>query len=316
MNKFFCLAVVLLVGAVSAADIALGPISFTAMDSISQILSLGIQNTGNVTLTLVTFTVKPNIISISVNYPSGGSLSNVGSISGGAAGYGNFQVVAPAGAWSLAFNVTYKKSNVWYNHIGSIPLYVDGGGGGGEGKRSVEVADDEDFVIQARTGDYIVGPSSFTAYSSTGTWFSLYCQATSTTLVGVTYTIVPEIISISIYYGFGNSFGNVTSATYKASNFLMSGPSGTYNLNVTINYKKSGVQYSKWSLIPAYFADEGTGTEGFQGRLRAVQKDIAQLGGLTLIAGLAVGGVALVAVVASVVALVVVKRRNNAQIVA
>lgn len=317
MKSITSIVLLFCIAATVAVDIAaVGPSSFGALDSIVTSQSLAIQ--AGAALTSVTFTATPSSPSIAIYYPSSGTNSNVGSIANGAVGFGGFQILGSHGLYTITFNITYKKSNVWYNHITANYNLAIGEGGESDGKRDVttvalETIKLEDGIeVTLRDSEFNMASFAFVADDSIPTWQSLAVQAGSSAVSQISYTVVPSSPSIGISFGpNGNAISNLSANGVAGSSFQVNCAGGVYTYNFTYTYKIGGVQ-KKQNFIRDLYCGEGGGSDGKRS-ITAEKAEVAKPSALdiTVVASLAIGGVALVAVVAIVIAVVIVKKQST-----
>lgn len=308
MNKSLFVFVAIL-ATVFAADLNITGY-FTGQDSYSSTNAATFA--ASVTVNSVSFTIAADP-TITISYPGSGSSGTVGSISSGASGYGNFQVVSPWGTHTLTFIVKYKKTstgNTWQYYNQTLPLYIEGGDSTTYSKKT-NVEKDEEVVVQSANGnaDFTIQPEYWVAEESQPTWQSIQITSNGPALASVSYTIITDG-NMGIYYHSGNVIGNIDASGSGRSNFQMTGTfAGNNYVTVRINYRKSGVPktHSETMLVRIGSGDETTYSK------RVVQPKASlptEMNNVTVI-GLAIGGIALIAIVAVVVVVAVVKRQRS-----
>lgn len=303
MNSFIVFVSLALVAFVASQDVIVtGP--FVAEDSVTSSSFCSIKNNAGASISFVTFTIQRDP-TIAIYYPNSASKSSVGSISNGATGSGDYQILGPTGMHTVNVVVNYRKGSTWFNVTSTHQIKI--GGEATEGKRSL--------APRAGNGDVgIVTPSiGYAAFDSTPTWQNLEIKTGSASLTGVTYTVTssnPAVLGI-YYERSGNSLGVMAANSSRSPNFQMNGPSGMFTFDITINYRKGGVASSYTETVQVKISND-VATEGkrlAQSSHAFLPSAVAQ--NPTAVLGLAVGGIALIAIVAVVVVVAVVKRRTN-----
>jgi len=304
------------VSLVSSVDVTISG-TFYGSDSQASYNSLAV--TAGAALSQVSFFAIPDDISIAIYYPNSATKTSIGSIANGATGYGGFQIIGSPGLYNLLFTVTYKKGPTFYNFTGSLPLQIAGNGDPTEGRRMIEdfqVQLARDAEVEARSGnaDFVVYPYTYSASEAITTWQSVTVASRGPALTSVTFIVTPSDPSVAIYYGpNGNNIGNVAANSVAGSSFQMNGPTGRYILAVRLNYRKAGVAYTYTEYIETFISTEET--SGSDGKRAVVGKaflpSVAQNMNSATVAGLVIGGVALIAIVAVVIVVVVVKRQRT-----
>lgn len=248
----FCL-IALMASSAQSVDMTLWPPAFSARDSIAVWMQLQITSTGS-NLKRLAFVAIPDSGSIGITYTGGASNCYIGSIAPSATGYGSFQLVGPSGNYNLAFNITYKIEDAWYNYNKSFPLDITEDDKRSEGKQilSLTIDDKGDVAaVQLRSEEVTLGPSSYEAESNVPIWQRLVVSAGDSDLEDVSYLIKPDNALVSVQYPpFGNVVGSVAAQSSVSASYQLVGPAGSYSVNASISYKKDSVSYKYWQIIP------------------------------------------------------------------
>jgi len=264
------------------------------------------------------------VVPAGVTVSCGGVSCSVGSIVSGATGWGRFSVVALFdGVYDMTVIATYQVvgSSDWVYAVKSFALYV------GESKRAAAVVvsklSNDDFQgagIQTRStnDDMSITPSYFTAPDDTNTWeyFNINANPVNN-LYNLTWTVTPDDTSVIIEYPpTGNFVASIPRNTSWTVDFAAFADTGNYNLNISIRYIKgvSGTVYRTWwTVIPLYVAAGATSSSFRMGSAKATS--IVAGNGQNMIrvdvaVGIAVGGIALVAAIAVVSAMVILRKKQ------
>lgn len=313
MNKSIVVILsVAFLASVFAADVTIYG-DFTGQDALAATQTVTVA--AGATLSSVSFTAIPNDPTVYISYPGSGSSSSIGSISNGATGFGYFQSIANSGSYYVIIVVKYKKSNIWYSFNSTLLLAIEGGDTTTYGKKAV-TPKDEEVVVQSNSlgnADFTIEPyDGWYMEDAATTWQTIRIISNGPALSSVTYTITSADAAITVYYNerTGNSIGNIAANGEGYSYFQMTGNSGTHQVSVRIQYRKSGVakSYTETMFVTVAGGDNTTyGKRSIQAKIAAALP--AEMNNLTVI-GLAFAGIALIAIVAVVVVVAVVKRQR------
>jgi len=336
--KLISFILVAFVAAVAADLCSLGndldiQASFSSSDSLVSLQHVAVVNklTGS-GFTNVLNNVSFTAVGLGVITSYGGYLNaRVGSILAGATGWGQFNALSFQGTHSVYINVVYRlgSNHQWKTACKRFDYSV------GNFRRSEDQLDLSSLApseeatrsLEART-DYVqVTPTSFTAEDSTTTWNSFVITTYSSALTNITWGVIPGDSSITIGYpGNGNYVASIAANSVYTTSFSILGGAETTTLNCTVRYRRSGTG-STWQYysVSRLLLISGGGSSSSVKRIATEVKDVtvreaaqveASANGVQYIRadyalGVAVAGIALVAAVAVVGAMVLIRRRST-----
>jgi len=112
--------------------------------------------------------------------------------------------------------------------------------------------------------DITVTPTGYTSYDGIAQNSNVQiANSAGVTLTDVTFSVIPDNSNVQVSFPSGTSVGSISNAASGYGVFQIVGSTGWYSLNVTVRYKKSGVQYS-YSHFPSLnvITEGGGGEEG------------------------------------------------------
>lgn len=279
-------------------------------------------------------------------------IGNVGAVNGKSNGTGSFYVYGDAGVYSLQILVTYKQNGQQQlSTQGPFSLTVSGPAGpqgpqGPQGPREVSreelgdvevVFESEDFSILKRDGSnsdlstYAGSADNFYGVPGQVTYNSYYIQVGSVTVKNAvcTYSMVTQQSSVMLSASSNGTQNNVqlsAGAIYEYD-FSVYGPIGTYTMQIAFSYKKGIAQTAgNWAVQKSVTIQQTGGTnvrsatvksfsqiaaESQEAQAKGVES--ARFGYALATAG---AGVAVVAAVAIVAALVTIRKNRQTTTVA
>jgi len=277
-------------------------------------------------------------------------IGNIGAVNGKSNGTGSFFVYGDAGVYSLQLLVTYKQNGrQQLSTQGPFSLTVsDGPAGpaGPQGPREVSreelgdvevVFESEDFSILKRDGTsadlstYQGTAANFYGVPGQVTYNSYYMQVGSTTIknAAVSYSMVTQQSSVmltSSVNGTQNGAQLSAGAVYEYD-FSVYGPNGDYIMQIAFSYKKGLSQTAaNWSVQKSVSIQPTGGTNVRSATVKtfsqiAAESEEAQAKGVEsarfgYALATAGAGVAVVAAVAIVAALVTIRKNRQTTTVA
>jgi len=330
MNSVITL--LLIVAAVAIADDVTLSGTFKATESLIAPQTLAIVNErsgDNLTnaVTDLSFVIRENTNRVQIIYPGGSARIQVGAVVAGATGWGQFSVLAAnSGRYVLAVTARYRKGgNIDWNYqtaLFSLTVYGDVVARDmeesyEEHQRQARDSEVHDFAVRSGSNnDLDVSPSSFYAEDSITTWNNFFVSAGDKNLNNVTWIVIPDDLSVLIGYApAGNYDATILKNTTISTSISVAGNPGVYYFNVTVRYRRAAnINFITWYGIYPCFIDGGGSTSTIRGATIPKTSLLGENSNLVradVALGIAVGGIALVAAVAVISTIVILKKKQG-----
>lgn len=260
------------------------------------------------------------------SYPSGARSGAVGTVLSGASGSGSFAVVAQqAGQYEVAVEVSYTLNGA--NKIavfGPFALTVSSGS-----KKDVVVDVEEQQIVsleQARADglevrldarqpgntDISIVPSAYAAEADSSTWNNFNIKVGSNSITTVAWNLYNgEGVAIG-YYNNVNTVSSITHNTTYETYVAFTSSAGIYVINNTVSYKIGTTNKMFW--IATNLAVGSPGTSVGRSALALKNNDAQAAGQFVRVEyalGAAIAGVALVAAIAVVASMLIIRKKNT-----
>jgi len=323
MNSIITLLIIAVALVYAGDDLSLGGF-FHAQQGVASWQTVEVSNIlsgQNLTNSVddVTLVVNENSNAVFISYPYG-SRSQVGNIVAGASGWGQFRVVAlSSGRYTVVVTARYRKDGAADYSYQSKIFFLWVGDSEKRSEPTVVYDNSEEHEFEARqpgNEDADITPTSFYAEDSITTWNSFDIHAGNNNLNNVTFTIVPDDLSVLIGYPPGGNYVvQIMKNTTYDTDISISGNPGVYNFNCSITYRKgANINFRTFWIIRQCFIDGDTTSTSTVRLASAKALNTNNEGGLIrsdVALAVAVGGIALVAAVAVVSAMVIIRKKQD-----